>query len=472
MNRRTFLHASTATSLSSLFATAIPRLAGASVVPGYDGSAEAGHQILNVNKRTIEVNGKAATVFGLERPDGRRGLEFLAGDTFNVALKNRTDEPTIIHWHGLTPPWPADGVSGAPLQLVEAGADRHFHFPVGDAGTHWMHAHTLQEQALLAAPLIVRDPKDKSRDEQEVVILLHDFSFKSPEEILAELKEESGMAGMNMGGDSAGMAMDINDIEYDAYLANDRTLDDPEVVQVEKNGQVRLRVINGATATAFTIDLGAIDGTLIAVDGQDVEPAAGRRFPISMGQRLDIRLKVPAGQAAFPILALREGAPERTGVILKPTGKRVTKISSKGKENGPILDLTLEGGLRAVRPLPAREATRRYAIALTGGMAGYEWGMTPDSPIAVAMGERIELQIQNRTMMAHPIHLHGHRFQVVGIGNNPRFSGALRDTALLPPMATVTVAVEANNSGQWAFHCHHLYHMAAGMITTFGYASA
>lgn len=472
MNRRKFLHASTATSLSSLFATAIPRLAGAAVVPGYDGSAEAGHQILNVSKRTIEVNGKAASVFGLERPDGLRGLEFLAGDTFNVALKNRTDEPTIIHWHGLTPPWPSDGVSGAPLQLIAAAADRHFHFPVGDAGTNWMHAHTLQEQALLAAPLIVRDPADKSRDEQEVVILLHDFSFKSPEEILAELKEESDMAGMKMGDESEGTASDINDIEYDAYLANDRTLDDPEVVAVERNGRVRLRIINGATATAFTIDLGAIDGTLIAVDGQDVEPAAGRRFPISMGQRLDIRLKLPSSQSAFPILALREGALERTGIILKPTGKRVVKIAGKGKEKGPLLDLSMEGGLRALRPLPAREATRRYTVALTGGMEGYQWGMTPDSPIAVAMGERIELQIENKTIMAHPIHLHGHRFQVVAIGNNPRFSGPVRDTMLLPPMTTVTVAVDANNSGQWAFHCHHLYHMAAGMITTFGYASA
>ena len=75
-------------------------------------------------------------------------------------------------------------------------------------------------------------------------------------------------------------------------------------------------------------------------------------------------------------------------------------------------------------------------------------------------------------MMAHPIHLHGHHFQVVGIGDQPRFAGAVRDTVLLPPNATVTVAVDADNPGQWAFHCHHLYHMAAGMMTTFGYAGA
>jgi len=483
MNRRKFLHASAAASLSPLFAASLPKFASADLLPGHGGSPEAGHWVLNIDKRTIEVNGRAASVFRLERSDGMRGLQFNAGYPFDVVLKNLTVEPTIIHWHGLTPPWPADGVGGAPLQLIEAKADRHFHFPVGEAGTHWMHAHTLQEQALLAAPLIVRDPKDKSRDEQEVIILLHDFSFKSPEEILAGLKANSAMpikssnetmpmthGGMKMDGGMQGVAMDINDIEYDAYLANDRTLDDPEVVVIEKNASVRLRIINGATATAFTIDLGAVEGTLIAVDGHNVEPVKARRFPITMGQRLDIRLRAPRGLGAFPILALREGAPERTGIILKPTGKHVTKIPVMGRNNGPILDLSLESGLRASTPLLARESTRRYDVALTGGMGGYAWGMTPGNPIAVSKGDRVELQILNQTMMAHPIHLHGHPFQVVGIGDQPRFSGAVRDTVLLPPNAKVTLAVDASNPGQWAFHCHHLYHMAAGMMTTFSYA--
>jgi FtsP/CotA-like multicopper oxidase with cupredoxin domain len=485
MNRRKFLHVSAAASISPLLTTPLSRLANADVLPGHGGQPEAGHWVLNLDKRTIEVNGRAASVFGLERSDGLRGLQFDAGDQFDVILKNRTSESTIIHWHGLTPPWPADGVGDAPLPLIEAKSDRHFHFPVGEAGTHWMHAHTLQEQALLAAPLIVRDPKDKSRDEQEVIILLHDFSFKSPEEIFAGLKKNSAMptdssseampmthGGMNMDGGKQGMAMDINDIEYDAYLTNDRTLNDPEVIPIERNARVRLRIINGATATAFTIDLGTVEGTLTAVDGHNVEPVKARRFPITMGQRLDIRLTAPRGLGAFPILALREGAPERTGIILKPTGKHVAKIPVKGKRNGTILDLGLESSLRALAPLKAREATRRYDVALTGGMEGYAWGMTPDSPIAVSKGDRVELQIRNQTMMAHPIHLHGHRFQVVGIGNQPRFSGAVRDTVLLPPNATVTVAVDAENPGQWAFHCHHLYHMAAGMMTTFGYANA
>ena len=114
----------------------------------------------------------------------------------------------------------------------------------------------------MAAPLIVRDPAESGLDEQEVVILLHDFSFRSPEEIRADLASgtsQSGaaMAGMPMGGAAGGrVAMHANDVEYDAFLANDRTLADPEVVRVDSGGRVRLRVINAASSTNFQIDLG------------------------------------------------------------------------------------------------------------------------------------------------------------------------------------------------------------------------
>jgi FtsP/CotA-like multicopper oxidase with cupredoxin domain len=67
------------------------------------------------------------------------------------------------------------------------------------------------------------------------------------------------------------------------------------------------------------------------------------------------------------------------------------------------------------------------------------------------------------SMMAHPMHLHGHDFQVVAI-NGRRFSGALRDTVLVPPMQTLTIAFDAGKPGHWPFHCHHLYHMVSGMM--------
>ena len=80
----------------------------------------------------------------------------------------------------------------------------------------------------------------------------------------------------------------------------------------------------------------------------------------------------------------------------------------------------------------------------------------------------MQLNLVNRTPMSHPMHLHGHPFQVVEI-DGARFSGALRDTVLVPPGRRVTVVFEASNPGLWAFHCHLLYHLEAGMFTTFKY---
>ena len=439
--------------------------------------------------RTIDVNGRAATVFGLLGSDGKPGLNLIAGETNPVALSNNLSEETMIHWHGLRPSWDQDGVPDLPMPLLKAGEERHYALPGGNPGTHWMHAHTLQEQNLLAAPLIVHSKEELARDEQEVVVLLHDFSFTPALELLAKLKSGGGMGmmnhmnmqgmdhskmpGMNMGGGMSGMAgmmgMDINDIEYDAYLANDRTLNDPEVVQVEKGGRLRLRIINGATATAFTIDTGALAGEVIAVDGQEIMPLKSAQFPLAMGQRVDFRLSLPKEGGAFPILALREGSVERTGIILASPGAAVSKLADTGEAEGAILSLELEMGLNAVAPLASRAADRMFTVDLLGNMMGYEWGLRSSDDLKVREGERVLIEMRNLSMMTHPMHLHGHHFQIVGI-NGQAISGAMRDTVFVPHMTSVTFAFDAVNPGKaWAFHCHHLYHMAAGMMTTIGY---
>ncbi|MBX5217297.1 multicopper oxidase domain-containing protein [Rhizobium sp. NLR9a] len=484
MNRRNFLNGLMAGAAALGTSTGLRPLCAFAQQAGPSSAPQMTPHALSIGYRTIEVKGKSARVFGLVRPDGTPGLALDAGTEFDVVLSSAIDQPTLIHWHGLTPPWAADGVPDNPAALLKPSESRHYTFPVGAGGTHWMHAHTLQEQNLLAAPLIVQAADDKLRDEQEVIVLLHDFSFLSAEELLAKLKGNGasggmpahlgsmqGMAGMQhmMSGDNmAGMAtpamaMDVNDIDYDAYLANDQTLDDPEIVKVEKGGRIRLRIINGATATALTIDTGSLSGELFAVDGQGVQPVAGTSFPVSMGQRLDIRLSIPKDGGAFPVLALREGALERTGVILATAGADVRRVADAGDAKGPVLGLGLEQRLLSLRPLAARATDRLFKLSLGGDMASYAWGIDGADGLVVKRGERIEIAITNSSMMAHPMHLHGHHFQVVGINGTP-VAGAVRDTVLLPPMASVVLAFDADNPGRWPLHCHHLYHMASGMM--------
>lgn len=476
MNRRNFLKTASAATAFAMSLSMSKNILAAGAVQDLEPVR------LSVAKRNLEINGKAAEVLGLVQSDGSHGLA-LDTDVFDVELVNAIGEPTLIHWHGLTPPWAQDGVPDNPAALLNPSESRRYLFAAGK-GTHWMHAHALQEQRLLAAPLIVRSAEDLAADEQEVVVLLHDFSFKSPEELLAGLRKGAGsMQDMHMNGDMTGEmqgdqsmsnmqmsdmdmnmdAMDVNDIEYDAYIANDRTLDDPQIFQVDRNGVVRLRIINGATATAFSIDLGALSGSVAAVDGKPVKPVDGSLFPIAMGQRLDIRLRIPKEGGAFPVLALREDAPQRAGVVLATAGAKVEKLAVNGQSKGPLLDLNFESGLVAVTPLQARAVTRRYQLALTGNMKTYDWKIGGGEDLAVAGGDRVEITMSNSTMMAHPMHLHGHHFQVTAINGTP-IAGALRDTVLVPPMQEVTIAFDAGNPGRWPFHCHHLYHMATGMM--------
>src|SRR5581483_341224 len=151
----------------------------------------------------------------------------------------------------------------------------------------------------------------------------------------------------------------LNDVTYDAFLANDRTLEDPQVVAVEKGGRVRLRIINAGATTNYTIDLGQLNASLIAVDGHGVTPLAGRRFPIAVAQRLDILVELPDTGGSFPVLALQEGTTARSGVILASAGAQVAKLASKGTASGPVVGLELERKLRPLAPLAPRKVDRR-----------------------------------------------------------------------------------------------------------------
>jgi FtsP/CotA-like multicopper oxidase with cupredoxin domain len=481
---------------------------------------------LTAETRVLEVNGRPARVFGLTGPDGRAGLRLAAGERFRVDLANETGERTLVHWHGQLPPWMQDGFPWSQTPPFPNGTVESYDYaPI--SGTYWMHSHHgMQEQSLLTAPLVVDDAATLREDRQDIVLMLHDFTFRTPDEVLAGLTgasvadahaqaqrtESAGsddggkgqspamptmagqgtpgmaMAGMNMskapdsamkgmamtgtGMTGTGMArMDLNDVQYDAFLANDRTLADPEIVRVDRGGRVRLRIINGAASSQFWIDLGELTGRVVATDGHAVQPVPGRPFPIAMAQRLDILIDLPAA-GTFPILARLEGSVRQTGIILATAGAQISRIAD-GTQAAPPVDNSLEARLTAAVPLPARPADIVHTIALDGAMKPYAWSMNGEywphiTPLMLKKGQRIEIELVNRSMMAHPIHLHGHVFQVVAIDGRA-LHGAVRDTVLVSPSGRVRIAFDADNPGRWAFHCHNLYHMEGGMMTEFRY---
>jgi FtsP/CotA-like multicopper oxidase with cupredoxin domain len=489
LSRRTFLAGALASGILS-------------TLPASESVASDTEKRLVAGTRTLEVNGRAARVYSLIGPGGRPGIRLRARERFRVDLVNQSGKQTLVHWHGQLPPWTQDGFPWPETPPLANGAVQSYDYtPV--PGTYWMHSHYgMQEQVLMTAPLIVEDELALREDRQDIVLMLHDFTFRSPEEVLASLtgsghavsaqdaamtgtmkmvgpdapvmQMPAGMhmpAGMNMPGPGS-PHMDLNDVDFDAFLANDRTLTDPEVVRVERGGRVRLRIINGASSSQFWIDLGALTGNVVAVDGHSVQPVAGQHFPIAMAQRLDVLIDLPRA-GAFPILAQLEGSPRRTGIILATAGSRIPRVAEQGPIAPPI-DLSLEMRLAAMEPLRARPADLVRTILLGGSMKPYSWSMDGEmwphiTPLMVKQGQRVEFELVNHTMMAHPIHLHGHSFQVVAL-DGQSIQGAVRDTVLVMPRpARVRIAFDADNPGRWAFHCHNLYHMQTGMMTEVRY---
>lgn len=433
--------------------------------------------LLTIENRILDVRGKAAKVFGIAGPDGKQGVFAREGERFSGMVRNATADPLILHWHGQIHA-PADQDRSRPQGGDLAVGAQDSHDFLLTPGTHWMHSHQLTEQQLLAAPMITREKQ--AGDVRDIVLMLHDFAFRLPAEILAGLggsMAHSGHGGMAHGAGSAGMPphgmgartrVHANDVAYDAYLANDRTLDDPEVIRVEEGESVRLRVINGATATAFFVDTGQVDATCIAVDGSPCQPLRGRRFPIAQGQRLDLVLAVPAEGGAFPLLAQVEADTRLTGIVLATAGATVARIGDTAREAAPHATLAFDERLRALNPLPARRPDRTLHLML-GEEAGYRWTINgkvhgEHQPLEARLGERIAVMFMNPTSMMHPMHLHGHHFQVVG-SRAGQFSGPVRDTVIVPPHTPVMIAFDADKAGRWFLHCHHLYHMATGMMT-------
>jgi FtsP/CotA-like multicopper oxidase with cupredoxin domain len=464
---------------------------------------------LYVREVPLKVLGKEVTTVEIVQENGTEGLYAQKSEGFNVEVVNQLKVPTSIHWHGLVLPALMDGVPFVSQEPIPPNGTMAYKFPLVQSGTYWMHSHYgLQEQLLNAAPLIIESPEEKAKADQQEVILLSDFSFKSPEQILNGLK--GGMEKMKGMGKSPGTSemksmpmkpmkqkllsqrwdestqrfvavaamseLPDTDVKYDALLANRRTLEDPQLFRVQAAKTVLLRIINGSSATNFFVDTGELMAELTAVDGQDVSALHGNFFQLATAQRIDLRVKIPDQGGVFPILAQGEGTGQRCGVILTTEGKTIPKFSRQAEVVTAGLDNTQELRLVASHALAEKPVDRALQCILGGNMASYIWTINglayPNrDSLDVREGERVEILFRNETNMSHPMHLHGHDFQVVEIDGKPLI-GALRDTLLVPPRSAIKVRFDANNPGVWAFHCHILYHLATGMFTVLKYEGA
>src|SRR5881394_3302925 len=149
---------------------------------------------LFVKEVPLKVLGKEVTVIAIEQADGSQGYSPEKSDGFHVEVVNQLKVPTSLHWHGLILPNLMDGVPFVTQDPIAPGKSFRYDFPLKQSGTYWMHSHYgLQEQLYNSAPLIIWTPEERAKAERQVVVMLSDFSFTPPEQILKGLK--SGIQG-------------------------------------------------------------------------------------------------------------------------------------------------------------------------------------------------------------------------------------------------------------------------------------
>ncbi len=267
---------------------------------------------LAIERRAIDIAGGSA--LGLTVNGGIPGptLRFTEGDTARIRVRNALGEETSIHWHGLLVPPGMDGVPLISFPPIAPGATFTYEFPIRQSGTYWYHSHTtLQEQIGVYGALVI-DPRDQANSAgRDHVVLLSDWTREDPHEVNRTLRRGSewyalvkgsaqsvyGAARLGRLGDLLKRElqrmppMDIADVAYDHFLANGQ----PEITLAAAPGEiVRLRVIDGSATTYFHLEYAGGPMTIVAADGQDVEPIEEGRFLIGVAETYDVLVRVPA----------------------------------------------------------------------------------------------------------------------------------------------------------------------------------
>lgn len=437
------------------------------------------------------------------------------GEKVKVTLKNELSAPVSIHWHGYPVPNNMDGIPGVTQDAVEPGKSFTYEFEANVPGTYWYHSHQDSVNQLdrgLYGALIVEDTKEKY--DKDYTLMLDEW-VTDKEEMNKQLKEmtkgqignkskgneneeknddKNGMAhsGMDMGSDQkdsgnmagmdhGNMKMEGHDMSmYDLFTINGKSGDLVVPLKVNKGDKVRLRLVN-AGYLSHDIHVHGHDIKVIATDGQpinDPKVIKDKVISIAPGERYDIEFTAnKTGKWYVEDHSKNKGAKGMKAVI-EYDGSKEMKDKADEKEKLPKVDI-MKYGTKKLGSFPLnQEYTATYNMDLNTQMNGNEMVYTINGkvfpnidPIQVKKGDLVKVKLVNRSKMDdHPMHLHGHFFQVLSKDGKPiEGSPIVKDTLNLRPGEEYEVAFVADNPGEWMFHCHDLHHASAGMVTEVNY---
>lgn len=463
--------------------------------------------VLRAQPETIELGGRKASTWtfghGVPGPE----LRLKQGERVRIRVENALPEETTIHWHGINLENAMDGVPGVTQAPIPPGGSFLYDFVPPDAGTYFFHPHvgTQLDRGLYGA-LIVEPRLETLAYDREATLILDDWLdgiAGTPAQALARLRsggmQMGGMSGMKGMGGMGGMDMsgtptpgsyltasgqesawgslpglanllqqgqlDAGDIRYPLYLINGRPPEDHASVQVRRGERLRLRVINAASDTLFSLAVDDHSLTVVASDGHEVVPTRTDALVIGMGERFDVLLDA-SRPGAHRIVASALGKGGRAVAILRYLGASRSRAPAANAPTARRARVVSYADLRTVEPAVRSAGAREVDLPLGMDMhKPYRWTLGGQAfpkaaEIAIARGEVVRFVLENSTMMPHPMHLHGHVFRPVGVGPH----APAKDTITVSPMQTTAVEFVADNPGGWMFHCHNAYHAEAGMM--------
>ncbi|MFK7939847.1 MAG: multicopper oxidase family protein [Roseovarius sp.] len=427
-------------------------------------SAQADARGLRATKASVQIAPEAYPATQVWAYDGAVPgplLRYQQGARLRVRFDNALDEPTTVHWHGQRLPNAMDGVPYMTQAPVGPGDVFDYDFTLRDAGTFWYHPHANSVEQIsrgLAGVLVVDEasPPDVDRDE---VIVLDDWRMTPEAQIHASFGNR-------------------HDLSHAGRLGNYITVNaQPEQsYDVHPGMRLRLRLVNTSTARIFNLTLQGLQSWLMALDGMPLEtPVQTTELSIAPAQRVDIVVDVTAPDEALIASVEREGTyalvsfdvtGAKAATRPAPSALPPNTLPELAIHDARRIPLVMEGG--AMRGLPEGATWKGTKMQMRDlAEAGQFWafnglaGMSETPLVEAALGETIAIPITNRTAFSHAMHLHGTHFR------ERRADGSLgpwRDTLLVAPNETREIIFNAENPGDWMFHCHMPSHQMAGMM--------
>lgn len=433
------------------------------------------------------------------------------GDLVQVNITNKLEVPITIHWHGYPVSSDMDGIPGFTQDAILPGQTFTYEFPADVTGTYWYHSHQESSKQVdmgLYGALIV-EPKNKQLIDKDFTLILDEWMENGEEEMSMSMSTDNSdmegmdssdssqsMEGMEGMGDSDSSMEDMEDSDssmevmgtddlemqeeemmkvlYNIYTVNGKSGELIQPLEVEQGDIVRLRFINAGYRT-HGVHIPEEIIKVVSTDGQNIigaEEFQDQIIEIAPGERYDIEFTVQSEDDFIIDFHDDNLYNDQLNIPVKVIDGSGAIMQEDQESELPYFDLTdygtySEGEFSLEQTYDIEQYIELNTNTEYGTLKYTINGETYQElqPITVKTDDLIKITYENKSQVDHPMHLHGHFFQVLSKNDIPLTgSPIIKDTLLIKPGENYEIAFKADNPGNWIYHCHELHHAAGGMM--------